>query len=1092
MAEVTGGNGTGGALEVRLFGGPLLLRDGVEVPLSPAQRAFLTIVYVEGSITRRELGAILWPGEEGAPVRRRIRQLLHHTKKRADGLLVSSVGDELGTSDDVSSDLDTFHGAVAEGLLLKAARVLAAELAPQALRNVSGGYASWLARERAECRRTLLDAARRKWSRAVEESAWEEARDAAEASYLLTPNDPSAVTNVIEARARVGKVSLAETAYSLHRDWLGPGREVESEIEEVIERARILKHERYGAERYQVAPFVGREDALRAGAEALDRVENAGFAFLLVTGESGIGKTRVLDEISRDAVLRGFRCLHARPVELEQQIFLNPVIDALKQVDIADHLNALGPPWSTVIASVLPSGMYDEWAGELPPIQEGSLPRRLLDAFSMLLERLANEAPTVLFLDDLHWADATTIAALQFFQRRWTTGAFAIVATLRRELVATDAPANVYLEEREGIEVARVDLVDLSDEEALTLIRGIAQGRIDDATMERLSALAGPHPLYLTELTKDHLAGRLVFGDLPDGEVPIPASLKQILQRRFGLLSENAVRIAGVLAVVGREARLLDIAALSGMELDECVECIDELEAGRLVDVRRDAVGISHDLFRSALYSHLSEARRALLHQAVAAHLTKDGDDVAPGELAIHFSRGGDAPAAALHGWSAADEAWEGGAMAEAAYFYELVSECEPDPARAAQALGRFGMSLYLNRDIARAERALGLAADELERHGAVKESLRLYIFQADAFTTTRSHSDEGALQRLLELGRIADRAHDFEAVAMALEMRLRILGRQGDRVGVSKLFQRFTELLSHRLLPPSGRTLCLAGLAMQAKFGDPAAGLVAARKAVSVSRNGAHRLQALSRLLVVLQFQGQSFLPEGQSALAEARRLAERTGDRLHRFHIESNHAVALMDAGELDRAEVGMQKALALGARSDLSKFGLLNNQAELALVRRDFLGARAAFLQARKAIDATAPSYASALVNAGLGLCSLEVGDLAEARRRADDLPSLSVDWTFDPTVLLAFKSRMLERRRRANEAREMLSQQLIVLHPRHVFAWMKAARLLVTLLLRIDGESARALSTQVYTEAVKLNLPLQARWFETALGKAASAG
>ena len=196
----------------------------------------------------------------------------------------------------------------------------------------------------------------------------------------------------------------------------------------------------------------------------------------------------------------------------------------------------------------------------------------------------------------------------------------------------------------------------------------------------------GLHPLYLTELTKDYLAGRLKLPDPPDGEVQIPASLKQILQARIDRLSEAAVRIAGVLAVGGRAMRLMDIAVLGQLELDECVDCIDELEASRLVDVQRDSVRISHDLFRSALYRHLSEARRAFLHRSIADHLTNRGTDVAPGELAIHFSRAGEPQRAAEQGWIAADAAWDGGAMAEAAYFYELVAECEADPVKQARA----------------------------------------------------------------------------------------------------------------------------------------------------------------------------------------------------------------------------------------------------------------------------------------------------------------------------------------------------------------------------------------------------------------------
>ena len=190
-----------------------------------------------------------------------------------------------------------------------------------------------------------------------------------------------AVENVIEARARVGKVGLAEIAYALYDDAIGDERQPEPPSRRSSSGANP---EARAARRRPIRARPIR----RPGGRVDRRVRDAGphlarrFAFLLVTGEAGIGKTRVLQEIERDAVLRGYRCLHASPVELESAPSSNPIVDALRPLDLEPHLEALGPPWSTVVSTVLPAGMYDDWAGELPPIQEGSLSRRLLDAVS--------------------------------------------------------------------------------------------------------------------------------------------------------------------------------------------------------------------------------------------------------------------------------------------------------------------------------------------------------------------------------------------------------------------------------------------------------------------------------------------------------------------------------------------------------------------------------------------------------------------------------------------------------------------------------------------------------------------------------------
>jgi predicted ATPase len=294
-----------------------------------------------------------------------------------------------------------------------------------------------------------------------------------------------------------------------------------------------------------------------------------GVEVVLVLGESGIGKTRLLDELHREAILRDFRCLRAQAVELERSIPLNPLLDAIGSVDLEPHLAAIGRPWSNVVASLLPAGAVSHSAEDPPPIQPSSLSRRLLDSFALLFEQLAREQPTILFLDDLQWADATTIATLQFLQRRWTRGSFGIFATLRPDLVGAEDPVAKYLTRTSGLRVERIGLVSLHVAEALELVEAIGEGAVDEVQARRLCTISGNHPLYLTELTRDFLAGRFTLPERIADEVTIPTSLGQMLDARLDGMDDRARSAAGVLAVAGRPLRIEDIAAVGGLNLQE-------------------------------------------------------------------------------------------------------------------------------------------------------------------------------------------------------------------------------------------------------------------------------------------------------------------------------------------------------------------------------------------------------------------------------------------------------------------------------------------------------------------------------------------
>ena len=1073
-------------IQVTLFGGPRVSRAGVGIRLSPYQQALVTLVFGhDEGIVRSRAAWMLWEADDGPKVRQRLRQLLHGIALRTKTPVITSLGDRLqrpGKS--VKCDIDLVRGPIN---LAEAAILLRKRFAPTLVGAIGREYDDWLDTIGLLLVRDLRAHAGLRWDGGSASGDWEAARDGAEALYVLDSRDEKAVIKVVESRARAGKLGSAEAAYASYAEALGPGCEPCSELVRLIGRIRQVSSADPSLAREPVAErlFVGRSDAMGEARKTFGEVRSGRFGFTLVAGESGIGKTRILGELRREALLHDFQCLHAEPVELERRIPLNPLLDALTSIDLMPHLKALGEPWHAVIGSLLPVGTIHGPTGEVPPIQESSLSRRLLDAFFLLFERLASQRPTLLFIDDLQWADATTVAVLQFLQRRWADKPLGVVATIRPEAVQRTDPAASYLTKSDGLLVRKVEVGDLSAEEARLLVTGIAADKVDATTVRRVCVMAGHHPLYLTELTKDLLAGRLRLPELLTDQVSIPISLQQILASRLEHLSAAALRVARILAVGARPMRLYPLAQLAGLALDDCAGCADELKGWRLVELERDTVRIAHELFRSALYRDMGEASRAILHRAIGERLLIDSPDSA-GELAIHFARAGEASLAAKHGWVAAAKAADDGAVAEAAYFFELVTENEQDPGARAQATAELARALHLNRQIGRANPLLELAALRLRASGDAARALRMEIRRVGGLAEVGDTPVPELIERLNVLKREAQASKAWEVVALALDAELHLLHRHEDVAGVRALFSEIRTVAAAG--SPEARAICMSALALGVLYGDPDEALRAAHEAVRLTVDArTHRFTALNRLLFVLQFRGMLELPSTAATVQEARRLAKRTGDLFAQVSLESNLALGALDAGDLARAEALMDRARRMLGSADMqvNRFNQAYNLGELALAQSDFGRAIDAFGEAEQYINPTTPAYVSDFLNAGIGLCSLESGNLSEARRREEAMSHRASSWRCDPTTILTFRARLLERRNRCGEALAMLAEGAEDLDGRLVLAWLKVRALQVRLLRKGGDEHARILAAEAHERALSLNLTHRAATFAEVL-------
>jgi tetratricopeptide (TPR) repeat protein len=647
---------------------------------------------------------------------------------------------------------------------------------------------------------------------------------------------------------------------------------------------------------------------------------------------------------------------------------------------------------------------------------------------------------------------------------------FGVIATVRPEAVGERDPLHVWVENESSYPLHRIRLEELEGSESRELLSHIAHGSLTPDAESKLLALAGDHPLYLTELTRDYLAGRL---ELPRSEAEaftIPISLRQILSSRWSQCSTRATRVAQLLAVASRRMRVGVLSNILGLPVDGVIDAVEELRSRGLCASDRDRVWIAHDLFKTAIYNDLDEVRSALLHLQVAQELARTGGIEAAGELALHYDRAGERKLAASSGWKAGERAMMQGAVAESAHFFELVARNEDTGPVKARATASYATAFHLGRDMKRANPALELASTRLRAAGLAGDARRTDIRRVEGLGEAGSTPVDELIARLSDIKSEARSAEDWEAVALALDCELRFYNSKGHLRGIRGVFEEFRCVA--RMGTPDAAAVCHIGLAMGVLFGDPNEAVESAETAEKLTRAARrHRLNALWRYLVVMQYRGRALAEELVPLWDEARALAAKSGDVRVRFSIESNLASALLDAGELDRAEQMLERSTALlgSADMDMNRLIQANNYAELALARHDYWLAKSHFKRASTFVGSTTPPQVRHTVMAGIGLCALETGDLAEARRTEADLQTTEGPWFCDPTTSVSFRVRMLERRQKRREAAELMATTADGIKGRLDLAWLKVCEFRANRLLKWDHADE---ATRVADEGAQL--------------------
>jgi class 3 adenylate cyclase len=533
--------------------------------------------------------------------------------------------------------------------------------------------------------------------------------------------------------------------------------------------------------------LVGRSAELGQLTEAFDHALSGRGRLVMVVGEPGIGKTRLVEELGVYASVRGATVCWGRCYEGELAMPYLPFVEAFRgyvrdQTD--EELRAElseGAPEVATLVSELHQRFADLPAS--PPLDGEAERLRLFEGVTTFLRNAATKRPVVLLLDDLHWADKPSLLMLQYLARNLRRQRVLLVGTYRDvELDRTHPLSAAVAALRHENLYERVLLRGLSPPDVKALIDAVDDQDSPLAFAETIHRETEGNPFFVAEILRNLVeTGAIqkvdgVWTGNPDTIAEnLPEGVREVIGRRLSRLGEDCNRMLTVGAAMPGGFSLDVIAPVLDMHEDHTLDLLDEALAAQVVRERRDAPGLyefNHALIRQTLYAELSTPRRVRLHRQIAAALEKrPGPEPDLGELAYHWFQGapgGDVAKAVDYARRAAERAASQAAHEETARFYDMALQAlelaeTPDSRQRAELLLELGRALDRGGETERANAALGETEMLARRLGDA-------VLVARAALARSGANYGGGIPRPEMVAQLEDAARGLEGVDDALQ----------------------------------------------------------------------------------------------------------------------------------------------------------------------------------------------------------------------------------------------------------------------------------------------------------------------------------
>jgi DNA-binding SARP family transcriptional activator/tetratricopeptide (TPR) repeat protein len=699
-------------LRVSVLGRMGVARDGVELPAPASRRAWSLLAYLAlrpGPQSRGELAARFWPDVLDSSARASLRSAVWSLRKAlgpgAEEILIAGRDDVALSDAELWVDARAFTELIEQGRDNDAVALCDGEL-------LSGFEDEWISSAREAHREQLLKALERLACECEQAGNTDSAIEWSRRQVASDPFGEEAHRRLIARLAQSGDRAAALLAYRSLADRL---RRELSVAPSLLTRQLVedLREEPAAAlalpDLANLLPLVGRSHDLDRLGRAWRLATDGRGGVVTLTGEAGIGKTRLACELLALAARDGAATASCAALDLGGAAPFGMWAELIREMLPALPSPPPGTVWPDDLARLVPDihARFEREPAERAPASPELERARLLEAVVALVEWAARTRPLALLLEDLHISDGASLELTGYIARRVASLPVLLVLTRRERPRRVEADTLENALRARGLLHAELSLGPLAPTYLADLARSAAH--LEDGDVERVVDASEGNALLAVEMARA----------LARGERELSAGLRGAVAGAFGALGATAQGFVEIAAVAARE---LDSSEIAALPIDEPAQAATEaLESGMFI-ARERRIGFRHALLREAVYTEIPEPRRVSLHETWAQILLANThvESQRSAELARHLRLAGRDSEAVEQLALAAGEARAVAALQEAAgYLREAVSIA---PKRADLLLELAEVEAWHGRR-AEAEEAFATAIDLLDDASALERT---------------------------------------------------------------------------------------------------------------------------------------------------------------------------------------------------------------------------------------------------------------------------------------------------------------------------------------------------------------------------------
>lgn len=607
--------------------------------------------------SRERLAFVLWPASRESQARTNLRQLLHNLKRalppECNALLIDHFAVQWRHDASCSIDALDFQAALAEAgiartendrsreirCLLTAAELYEDDLLPAL-------YDDWLAPLREGYRREIVNALHRLGTLYEEQKEYAAAISCAD--RLVALDSLSEAHHQLLIRLHAANHDRASALRAYHRCMRVLRREMGVEpgpaTRELFER--ILKEPEASTEAtsspevfpslkpvsslQKVRALVGRSREWEQLALAWQSAVESGPVVAVISGEPGIGKTRLADELYQSCVRQGHAVARTRCYVGQGQVAYAPIAEWLRSDALRAGRTSLGPQQLAELGRIVP-----EIRDQVPEVGE---PTSLAESWqrfqfyeSLNTAFAKSRKPILLYLDDMQWCDPDSFDWLHLLLSSSAAAGVLLLGTVRAEETGRDHPFTRFLTGlKQSHTVVEIPLEPLDAQETAELARLESTNPVESNSLGEIFRATRGNPLFVVESVRAGLHS---------------TRMHAVITARLGQLTASAYELAGFASVVGRPFSFELLEKATDWDEDSVSKALDELWRRRIVESRgASEYDFTHDLIREVACAELSLVRRRHLHRRVARALAEvHATDIESwnGQIASHFEQAG-------------------------------------------------------------------------------------------------------------------------------------------------------------------------------------------------------------------------------------------------------------------------------------------------------------------------------------------------------------------------------------------------------------------------------------------------------------------